>query len=61
MHAGLAAQNVYLFAASRGLATVLRASVDGPALEKTLGLPATHKVVLAQTVGFPSVEAKPSP
>ncbi len=46
-------QNVYLFCASEGLATVVRGSVDREALGKTLNLPETQQVVFAQTVGYP--------
>jgi nitroreductase len=57
--AAFISQNVYLFCASEGLATVVRASVDRLALAKALKLPEHKKVVLAQTVGYPgTVEAK---
>jgi nitroreductase len=46
-------QNVYLFCASEGLAVVVRASFDGPALAKALKLRDNQRIVLAQTVGFP--------
>jgi len=51
--AAFIAQNVYLFCASEGLATVVRASVDRPALAKALKLRESQLVVFAQTVGFP--------
>ena len=51
--AGFIAENVYLFCASEGLATVVRASVAKEALAKTLQLRETQVIVLAQTVGFP--------
>ncbi len=51
--AGFIAQNVYLFCASEGLATVVRASVDRAALAKALKLRPTQMVALAQTVGYP--------
>lgn len=51
--AGFIAQNVYLYCASEGLATVVRASVDRPALSKALGLRPEQRIILAQTVGFP--------
>jgi nitroreductase len=51
--AGFIAENVYLFCASEGLATVVRASVAKEALAKTLQLRDTQVIVLAQTVGFP--------
>ena len=50
---GFIAQNVYLYCASEGLATVARASVDREALGKVLKLKATQKIVLAQWVGYP--------
>jgi nitroreductase len=51
--AAFIAQNVYLFCASEGLATVVRASVDRPALARAFGLRPSQRVALAQTVGFP--------
>lgn len=50
---GFIAQNVYLFCASEGLATVVRGSVDRAALAKTMRLRPDQKIILAQTVGFP--------
>lgn len=51
--AGFIAQNVYLFCASEGLATVVRGSVDRPALAKTIRLRPDQRIILAQTVGYP--------
>jgi nitroreductase len=51
--AGFICQNVYLFCASEGLATGVRALVDRPALAKALGLPERMVVLLAQSVGYP--------
>jgi len=51
--AGFIAQNVYLYCASEGLATVVRGSVDKPALAKVLKLQPSQKIILAQSVGFP--------
>jgi SagB-type dehydrogenase family enzyme len=51
--AGFISQNVYLFCASEGLATVVRGWVDKKTLEKKMGLPENKKVILAQTVGYP--------
>ncbi|NLI78405.1 MAG: SagB/ThcOx family dehydrogenase [Candidatus Riflebacteria bacterium] len=48
---GCITQNVYLFCASEGLATVVRASVDRPVLAMALHLPLTHRITLVQTVG----------
>ncbi|MBU6443286.1 MAG: SagB/ThcOx family dehydrogenase [Alphaproteobacteria bacterium] len=50
---GFIGQNVYLFCASEGLATVFRGAVDYPRLDKLLKLPAQQFVTFAQTVGFP--------
>jgi len=50
--AGVTAQNVYLFCASAGLATVFRESVPA-ALAKTLKLPPGQIIQFAQTVGYP--------
>ena len=51
---GFISENVYLFCASEGLATVVRGSVDRPALAKALKLPETMKIMLAQTIGYPA-------
>ena len=51
--AGAITQNVYLFAASEGLATVVRASMKAPELEKALKLRPDQKIIVAQTVGYP--------
>ena len=50
---GFIAQNVYLYCASEGLATVVRGSVDKPTLAKTLKLRSQQKIILAQSVGYP--------
>jgi nitroreductase len=50
---GFIAQNVYLFCASEGLATVVRGSVDRVALAKAIKLRPDQKIILAQTVGYP--------
>ena len=52
--AAFISQNVYLFCASEGLATVVRGMVDRPALAAALHLPDTLKIVFAQTVGYPA-------
>jgi SagB-type dehydrogenase family enzyme len=51
--AGAIAQNVYLFAASSGLATVIRAWIDREAVAEALGLDHDQQVLLSQTVGYP--------
>lgn len=52
--AGAMAQNVYLYAASAGLATVIRAWIDRHALARAMGLGTDQQVLLAQTVGWPA-------
>jgi nitroreductase len=51
---GFISQNVYLFCALNGLATVVRAAIDKPALEAAMGLRPEQHVILAQTVGYPA-------
>lgn len=51
--AGAMAQNVYLFCASAGLATVIRAWLDRDALASAMGLNTDQQVLLSQTVGTP--------
>ena len=50
--AGFIGQNVYLFCASEGLATVFRASVDREALARTMRLDRSRFITCAQTVGY---------
>lgn len=52
--AGAMAQNVYLYCASEGLATVIRAWFDARALTQAMGLGADQQLLLAQTVGAPA-------
>jgi SagB-type dehydrogenase family enzyme len=51
---GFIAQNVYLFCASEGLATVVRGSVDREVLATKLGIGKHQRIILAQTVGYPA-------
>jgi SagB-type dehydrogenase family enzyme len=51
--AGAISQNVYLFAASTGLATVIRAWIDREAIANALGLSHDQQVLLSQTAGYP--------
>jgi SagB-type dehydrogenase family enzyme len=53
--AGAIAQNVYLYCASAGLSTVIRAWVDRTALAQAMGLSNDQQVLLSQTVGQPAV------
>jgi nitroreductase len=50
--AAFISQNVYLFCASEGLATGVRAMIDRKALGEALGLREGQLVTLAQSVGF---------
>lgn len=50
---GVISQNVYLYCASAGLATVVRSSLDREALAKALGLRNDQWITLAQTIGQP--------
>lgn len=52
IHAGIVSQNVALFVASAGLATVVRANFDASLLEPLLGLLPGQRVVLTQSVGY---------
>ncbi len=52
-HAGFIGQNVYLFCASEGLATVVRGTIDREAVAKLMKLRPGQKVILAQSVGYP--------
>ena len=49
---GFIGQNVYLFCASEGLASVFRAAVDYKKLEKAMQLEDEQFVTFAQTVGY---------
>ncbi len=48
---GFISENVYLFCASEGLATVVRGSIDRAALAKAMKLRPERKIILAQTAG----------
>jgi nitroreductase len=50
---GFIAQNVYLFCASEGLATVVFASIDREPLARAAGLRPDQRITLAQSVGYP--------
>ncbi len=51
--AAFVSQNVYLYCASEGLATGVRAMVERPALAKALKLGESQIIAFAQSVGFP--------
>ena len=52
-HAAFISQNVYLFCASEGLSTVVRASINREELAKAMKLRPEQRIMLAQTVGYP--------
>jgi nitroreductase len=56
MDAGYISQNIYLFCASEGLATVVH-ELDRAPLREMLKLKADQIIVLAQAVGFPKEQA----
>jgi len=51
---GFISQNVYLFCASEGLATVVRAMGSRDGLTQAMNLRPEQKIILAQTVGYPA-------
>lgn len=50
---GFISQNVYLYCASEGLATVVRGYVNKEDLAKAIGLKPEYAITLSQTVGYP--------
>jgi SagB-type dehydrogenase family enzyme len=50
---GFISQNVYLYCASAGMATVVRGSIDRQSLAKAMKLRPDQKIILAQSVGYP--------
>jgi len=54
MDVGFISQNVYLFCASEGLATVVRASVNKEKLREKMNLKPEQHILLGQTVGYNS-------
>ena len=51
------AQNIYLYCAGAGLATVVRGLINRRVLAHALNLTATQRIALAQTVGYPGPQA----
>ena len=51
---GFISQNVYLFCASEGLATVVRGWFDQELLAKAMDLPHKMRIILCQTVDYPA-------
>ena len=52
--AGAMVQNVYLFAASAGLSTVVRGLVDREPLARAMQLRPQQRIIICQTVGLPA-------
>lgn len=50
---GFISENVYLYCASEGLATVVRAYVDRPVLAEIMKLKPGQRIIFAQSVGYP--------
>jgi DNA uptake protein ComE-like DNA-binding protein len=51
---GFISENVYLYCASEGLATVVRGLIDRESLADAMKLRNNQKIILAQTVGYPA-------
>jgi SagB-type dehydrogenase family enzyme len=51
--AGYISQNVYLYCASEGLATIVRGQIDKVKAKELLKLRPNQHIILAQTVGYP--------
>lgn len=49
---GFIGENVYLYCASEGLETVIRAYIDREALSSAMKLKPEYKIILAQSVGY---------
>lgn len=52
-NSGFISQNIYLFCASEGLSTVVRASIVKEKLAKIMNLTDDQMITLAQTIGYP--------
>lgn len=53
IEAGAISQNIALYCAANGLNSVVRVGVQRPAFSKLVNLPASAKIILGHTVGFP--------
>jgi SagB-type dehydrogenase family enzyme len=58
---GFISQNVYLFCASAGLGTVVRAYIDREALADAMKLRKTQRIILAQSIGYPKEPPSEAP
>jgi len=50
---GFISQNVYLYCASEGLATVVRGAIERPAMREVMPLREDQRIMLAQSIGYP--------
>lgn len=57
LDAGAAAENAYLFCASQGINVVERLMVDEKAFSAALGLPASNRMMVGLTFGYPPAQA----
>ncbi|MGO8878988.1 MAG: nitroreductase family protein [Desulfomonilaceae bacterium] len=53
---GFISENVYLYSASEGLATVVRANMDRTKLSEAMKLRSDQKITLAQCIGYPKAK-----
>ncbi len=53
---GFIGENVYLYSASEGLATVVRANMDRTKLSEAMKLRPDQKITLAQCIGYPKAK-----
>jgi nitroreductase len=56
--AAFISENVYLFCASEGLSTGVRANIDKENCAKALKLKSDQHVILGQAVGYPKEKTK---
>ena len=52
--AGIASENINVFCAAAGLATVTRGTMDSEALSRLFGLDTSFKPMLNNAVGYPA-------
>jgi nitroreductase len=58
--ASFISQNIYLYCASEGLATIVRGAVDRPPLAAAMQLRTDQEIIFAQSVGYPKKEVLPN-
>jgi nitroreductase len=50
--AAFISKNMYLYCASEGFATVVRAYINKPELTKAMGLKPVQEIIFARTIGY---------